>query len=290
MHPAPSIILFSALSGLGFGTLAWLGLGLPPHGAPGPFWLYAIGFIMAGGGLMSSTFHLGNPQRALKAFTQWRTSWLSREAWLAILAFAITGIHALLVIFGGIYIAPLGWLSALSCLAVVYSTSMIYTQIKTIPRWHTPRTPMMFLIYALSGGALMAGQGQIAGILLAIALLAQLYSWNQGDQAFAKAGTTLETATGLGFIGKTKAFEPPHTGTNYLLKEMAFRIGRKHSQKLRIVGIVLATLIPMAIAFTMGAWWALALAALVHLGGILAIRWLFFAEAEHVVSLYYGKA
>ena len=31
------------------------------------------------------------------------------------------------------------------------------------------------------------------------------------------------------------------------------------------------------------------LAILAHLAGIAASRWLFFAEAEHVVGLYYGK-
>jgi sulfite dehydrogenase (quinone) subunit SoeC len=31
------------------------------------------------------------------------------------------------------------------------------------------------------------------------------------------------------------------------------------------------------------------LAVLTHVAGILASRWLFFAEAEHVVGLYYGK-
>jgi DMSO reductase anchor subunit len=35
-------------------------------------------------------------------------------------------------------------------------------------------------------------------------------------------------------------------------------------------------------------WAGIALAAVVHLAGALAARWLFFAEAEHVVGLYYG--
>jgi DMSO reductase anchor subunit len=33
----------------------------------------------------------------------------------------------------------------------------------------------------------------------------------------------------------------------------------------------------------------LAPALLVHLAGMLALRWLFFAEAEHVQALYYGR-
>ena len=42
-----------------------------------------IAYALASGGLIASTFHLGHPERAIKAFTQWRSSWLSREAWLA---------------------------------------------------------------------------------------------------------------------------------------------------------------------------------------------------------------
>jgi DMSO reductase anchor subunit len=32
-----------------------------------------------------------------------------------------------------------------------------------------------------------------------------------------------------------------------------------------------------------------ALAVLSHIAGVLTLRWLFFAQAEHVVGLYYGK-
>ena len=37
-----------------------------------------------------------------------------------------------------------------------------------------------------------------------------------------------------------------------------------------------------------GHWLAL-IAVLSHVAGVLVSRWLFFAEAEHVVGLYYGK-
>ena len=77
MHPAPSVIIFTVFSGLGFGMLVFLGLGFPAVTGWVAFFLYAIAYAAAVGGLMASTFHLGNPQRALRAFTQWRTSWLS---------------------------------------------------------------------------------------------------------------------------------------------------------------------------------------------------------------------
>jgi len=86
MHPAPSVIIFTTLSGLGFGLLVWLGLGFPFVTGWVAFAFFAIAYALAVGGLMASTFHLGHPERAMKAFTQWRTSWLSREAWVSVAA------------------------------------------------------------------------------------------------------------------------------------------------------------------------------------------------------------
>ena len=84
MHPAPSVIIFSVLSGMGFGLLAYLGAGLVcPVGWAAFFW-WALGYGLAIAGLMAATFHLGNRKNAVKAFSQWRTSWLSREAWAAV--------------------------------------------------------------------------------------------------------------------------------------------------------------------------------------------------------------
>ena len=90
MHPASSVIIFTVASGLGFGLLTWLGLGLPNANGWAAFWYYALGFALAGGGLLASTFHLGNPQRFLKAFSQWRSSWLSLLSTLASLVHANT--------------------------------------------------------------------------------------------------------------------------------------------------------------------------------------------------------
>jgi DMSO reductase anchor subunit len=47
-----------------------------------------------------------------------------------------------------------------------------------------------------------------------------------------------------------------------------------------------------AFAFPMPGWVAVSasiLAALVQFAGILVERWLFFAEATHIVTLYYGR-
>nr|WP_217497731.1 DmsC/YnfH family molybdoenzyme membrane anchor subunit [Lysobacter enzymogenes] len=110
MHPAFSVIFFTTLSGAGYGLMAWLGaLALLQHaglrGAPQlPSFALGAGLlaslVLVTIGLLSSTAHLGKPLRAWRAFSQWRTSWLSREGVMALLTYAPA-------------LALLGWLLAL---------------------------------------------------------------------------------------------------------------------------------------------------------------------------------
>lgn len=288
MHPAPSIIAFSTLSGLGLGLLFWLGVDTTaPTGWVG-FAFFAIAYALAVGGLISSTFHLGRPERALRAFTQWRTSWLSREAWCAVAALVAMGLYAFLLVFFDRQVHILGWIGAFFCLMTVYTTSMIYAQLKTVPRWNTGLTPALFLSLALAGGALLSGRMTVALILLFIAATLQAAWWKTGDKRFGESGTTMASATGLGGIGAVRAFEPPHTGTNYLLHEMVYTVGRRHAEKLRLIALALMLVLPVFLILLGHPHVFGVLALLSHVAGVLVSRWLFFAEAEHVVGLYYG--
>ena len=289
MHPAPSVIFFTTFSGLGFGLLTWLGLGAPDVTGWTAFAFLAIAYVMAVGGLLASTFHLGRPERAIKAFSQWRSSWLSREAWCAVGALVVMAIYGAGLVFLDTRFQLLGLIGAIFSVLTVFTTSMIYTQLKTIPRWNMPLTPANFLSISLAGGALLAGQVQIAMILLLVAGGVQALVWIRGDKAFAASGTTLATATGLGDRGAVRAFEPPHTGTNYLLKEFVHEIGRKHAQKLRIISLGLMVVVPVVLLLLPFSHFLAVLALASHISGVLTARWLFFAEAEHVVGLYYGK-
>lgn len=289
MHPAPSIIVFTTLSGLGFGLMAWLGVGA----AKGEGWV-AVAFAglaigLAGAGLVASLFHLGHPERFLKAFSQWRSSWLSREAVLAVASLTAFALYAALWALAGLRLAPLGWLVALLALVAVFCTAMIYAQMRSVPRWHSPLTPVLFLLAALAGGALLAGADDAAAPLLAALGLAQVADWILGDRRFARAGTTLATATGLGPMGRLRSFEPPHTGSNYLLREMAYVVARRHARRLRVIGLATAVILPLALVAALPfGHVAAGIAVASHLVGVLVLRWLFFAEAEHVVGLYYG--
>ena len=289
MHPAPSVIIFTSLSGLGFGLLTFLGLGMPAPSGFVAFVFFTIAYLLAVGGLLASTFHLGHPERALKAFTQWKTSWLSREAWLSVGALLVIAAYGAGLVFFGVAVAPLGWLGALLSLATVFATSMIYGQLKTVPRWNTRLTPLLFLTLSLAGGGLLSGQISSALMLLMAAGIVQVAYWITGDRALAQSGTSLATATGLGETGTVRAFEPPHTGTNYLLKEFVHVVGRKHASKLRIIALILMIGTPVVLLSMPFTHWIALVAVIAHVAGLFVSRWLFFAQAEHVVGLYYGK-
>lgn len=289
MHPATSIILFTVASGAGFGLLVFLGLGYPSVTGWTAFAFFAIAYALSVGGLLASTFHLGHPERAHLAFTQWRSSWLSREGVLAVLTLLVMAAYGAGLVFLDTRWPVLGFTGAALSFGTVFATSMIYAQLKTVPRWHHWTTPVLFLLYSLAAGALLAGQTALVAPMLLVLGAFQLWVWQSGDARFSAFGTTLGTATGLGAGGTVRSFEKPHTGPSYLTNEMVHVVGRRHAMKLRLIAFALLTVLPWVILVVLPFSHILAaIAVLSHLAGAITARWLFFAEAEHVVGLYYG--
>ncbi|OCW58039.1 dimethyl sulfoxide reductase anchor subunit family protein [Hoeflea olei] len=302
MHPAVSVIFFTVLSGAGFGMILLLGLGFEIDGGAGRAFVVSL---VAGGlavaGLLASVFHLGHPERALRALSQWRSSWLSREGIAAIATLVLFGLYALVWMTTGDRPALLGGAAALGALVTVFTTSMIYAQLRTVPHWNSALTPAVYLGFALSSGWLVAtalGGAATAGLWgLALVALAWALKWAWWVRAsrsrLSTAASSPETATGLGFLGRVRLLERPHTGENYLTREMVHVIGRKHARRLRALALVLGCAVPLlclALIHVTGAPAVLTLLpALSMIVGLLAERWLFFAEAEHAVSLYYGN-
>ena len=305
MHPAVSVIFFTVMSGAGFGLIALIGLGMPlPGGLAAAFFIPALGGGLAIAGLVSSTFHLGHPERAWRALSQWRSSWLSREGVMAIVTLVLFGLYTLIWMLGGERSLWLGLPVAVCAVVTVYTTAMIYAQLKTVPQWHTALTPVCYLVFSLTCGLVLAagldgfqgagpGAAGIACIAILVAWACKLAWWARAARSsLAASGSTMETATGLGAIGAVRLLERPHTGENYLTREMVHVIGRKHAVKLRLIALCVGALIPLLIALAV---WFLAASALwlipafvALMAGLFVERWLFFAEAEHAVSLYYG--
>lgn len=314
MHPAKSVILFTTASGAGYGLIALFAL-FDLAGRIPPFPIVTIvgiglGLLLVVSGLVSSTFHLGHPERALRALTQWRSSWLSREGVMA----AISFLPILAYGYGRIAYPgfsevwqPIAVAVTVACTGLtVYCTAMIYASLKTIPAWSNPWTPICYLALSLSsGGVLLCAISYFYGfmsrtsvmvtvVLLLVAMGAKLLYWRQLGAAAPRS--TAESATGLGDLGKVNLFEAPHDGDNYLLREMGFRIARKHAGRLRrvailwgfvfpLIGITLASVTPGLSGFAL-----MGVSVVMALIGLLAERYLFFAEAKHVVTLYYGDS
>ena len=310
MHPAYSVIVFTTASGAGYGLLI-LAIILALLGNIEPTrWLgltvFGLGLALVTTGLLSSTFHLGRPERAWRAFSQWKTSWLSREGVLAVFTFIPILAFAYGWIMQGTVALPwmiAGAIAIMGALATVWCTGMIYASLKTVRRWHDPMVaPLYVLLSAITGGVLLNtlliafGQPVLiakitTAILLVLGLLAKMVYWKRTDNA-AQTHTS-EAATGLGFIGEVRPLEPPHTQPNYVMREMGYEIGRKHAKRLRTVSMAFGFILPliataMTIADGSAAFTFSLLALAGSVIGILVERWLFFAEAQHVVTLYYG--
>lgn len=311
MHPAYSVIFFTTASGMGYGLLILLGVLAQVEMLPAsrPLGLASLGIALTAVtfGLLSSMRHLGRPERVLRAYTQWRSSWLSREGVLATLTYVPAGLFAA----GWVGFGEVGGLWRVSGLAAailagltVCSTGMIYATLRPIHAWCNRWVVPTYLSLALFTGALwlqavllLFGHATAAAPLaVCLTLLPALYiKWRYWRFiGSTRAAATPETATGLGSLGTVRLLDPPRTQTTYVTREMGYRIARKHAAKLRRYGYVLLFALPFLLTLAAAgtaAWVAAGAAAAAALSGSVGVvveRWLFFAEARHVVTLYHG--
>ena len=305
MNPAYSVILFTTASGAGYGLLALLGLVGFNHGTTSSqtFALTTafIALALITSGLLSSTLHLGHPERAWRALSQWRSSWLSREGVAAIATYPVALFF--IATWSGLLdapalIKPLGILTIIICTVTVICTAMIYRSLRTIRQWNHKLVVPVYLAFALATGATLLPavaiwferwqifQAILAAVAIASVAAIKFIYWRSIDN-IPRTHTTGE-ATGLG--KDVRMWELPHTNTNFIQKEMGFVVARKHALQLRKLVFLFLAVALLATVSTMFATPYLAIpAALFAILAAVFERWLFFAEAEHVVSLYYGK-
>jgi len=308
MHPAFSVIFFTVASGAGFGLFSLLFIA--------DFFKLGGGFnqdqLVAGGlmamglvvfGLLSSTFHLANPKNAWRAFTRFRTSWLSREGVFAMVFMPLALIYLASIMFD----APQwlrvgsGFLTAVMAWITVFSTGMIYACLKTIRQWNTPLVPANYLALGYASGSLLLLLGAViagldttpyiamSALIVAIAavLKAIYYFWIRSPGL----SPTINTATGL-TRAKVKLLDTGHTHGTFLTQEFGFQIARQKAGLLKIVVFVLGFALPglmlVWVFNQQGGHVAAIIAAMAGIAGAAVERWLFFAEARHVVNLYHG--
>ena len=321
MKPSRSIIFFTVSSGAGLGLLALVALSdLIDHALPLEMLItgIALGLALVAAGLASSVLHLAKPSNAWRAFSRFRTSWLSREAVFAACLFSLAlGYGALAWIGGGevlrlflaVGVALFAW-------AVLYSTAMIYASLKPIRQWHSAWTPVNYLLLGhWSGAILLLGLarmhathersfGWLAGIVGIAALISKIGHWG-AMAAGAREAPTLERAIGVRqypneyagkgvhppgmTVARARLFDVGHSHGTFLTDEFGFVLARRNALALRVAALAAGFGVP-AVWIGSGTTnaFAAAIAAAVCLAGLLAERWLFFAEAQHTVRLYHG--
>lgn len=308
MHPAFSVIFFTTLSGMGYGLWFFIACQTLLAGPDSPqkhvFGLM-LGFVLVTIGLLSSTLHLGKPMRAWRAFSQWRSSWLSREGMLAIACFIPASIWIAQAYLANDYVGSsiLAISLAVLSIATVICTAMIYASLKPIPAWQHAYVVPVYLFFALLTGGLLGAslssyrsshvdEYLIFGFILLAVFLGVLKKryWKDIDSQVLPSRAS---ALGLKENKIVSVFERPHTEANYLTTEMGFVLARKHSRKLRTVALILIVWLP--ILFCIATWllpqifasYLLLIAVLFSYAGAVVERWLFFAEAKHAVMQYY---
>lgn len=313
MHPAFSVIFFTTLSGAGCGLLFWLGLLVAAGQALRQPLLVVTATLLAGvligSGLLSSMAHLGRPERAWLALGQWRSSWLSREGIAALATFV-----PIAMLLGGAWyrwpraaLVTAGLAGSVMAVVTTLCTSRIYDTLKPIPAWTSRWVLANYLLLASASGAawlwaigvlgfsLPAHRGDVV-ILIALLLAAaagKLAYWRRIDRRV--PATFAPEAIGLAPDARVTPFEAPHTQANFLMKEMGYALARKHARRLRGIALFLIAVMPaMLLLPTIAAADLRPFAAvgtvLSVMLGVLVERWLFFAQARHMVMTYYDTA
>lgn len=303
MHPAFSVIFFTVSSGAGFGLFALLYLAdIFKLGGLATNQILLVGvlaLVLIAAGLISSTFHLANPKNAWRAVTRFRTSWLSREGVFALVFFPIAVAYLGLTWldaqgFQGLRLIA-GATATLLAWVTVFSTGMIYACLKTIRQWNTPLVPLNYLALAHFSGALLllllAPLKNYPVYVLVLLVFAALlkgvyYFWIRS----VPGASTIQTATGF-TRAQVKLLDAGHTHGTFLTQEFGFQLARRHALDLKI--FVFAAGFGLPLLGLTGVFGEVnrTMATLVGTSamlGILAERWLFFAEARHVVNLYHG--
>ncbi len=309
MQPNFSLIFFTTLAGMAQGLIISIALlNFRSSLLPGDFlaWLalpVALALLIIS--LLASFFHLGHPERAWRAMLMWRTSWLSREVLVLPLFIAITGLAWLFAL--NQQQSTWLWLALIIlAIALWVCTAQIYQCIHFIQEWANPLTLVNFIALGLTSGwllfasliaiwpttmpafepSLLAGFGFI---LLFICLNIKLWIWRRNQRL--KPTSNLNSATGIK-NPQLRQTSMGLMGGSFNTREFFHQQSNLVISNLRKIIFFNAYFIPMIVlAYAISAQsygWIIA-AFMIHCSGLLAERWMFFAEANHPQNLYYQR-
>jgi DMSO reductase anchor subunit len=304
MHPAWSLLLFTTLAGTAQGLLLALAVASWLLPLPTGFLLGAIALaeVLLTAGLLASFFHLGQKGRAWRAAAMWRTSWMSREviilpllmAWVALwwLAIAMDASPTVLRVLSALVVV--------GTFALWYCTAMIYACLRFLQEWAHPLTVVNFTLLGMSSGIVLlgalsslAGQNDLLQSLQFWALGSTLLAWFMRRQALRRNArlsptSTLQSATGIqnpNLVQKSMGMSAGSFNT----REFFHGATAQTVRRMPYVFQILLFALPLLLVAALGAHSAMAwiLAVLLQFAGLLAERWVFFAQARHPQNLFY---
>ena len=315
MHPSFSLILFTIMAGMAQGAIVSLAvLNSGSDQLPSELlnvYLFPLILALLFGGLLASTFHLGHPERAWRAIMMWRTSWLSREVLILPAFIALT---ALAYYFSWQASVPnwLWLLLSIAALALWVCTAMIYQCIRFIQEWAHPATMVNFIALGMSSGWFLlmvlltlwsilhpnqavvtssniAGVAGFTGFLILLSLSLKLWIWKRNRGL--KPKSNLQSATGIktGFVRQISMgmMGGSFNTREFFHQQSSFFVA--NVRKIAFFGTYLLPVLLLTIVVSNGTLSVLVLAFVVHCIGLMAERWLFFAEANHPQNLYYQR-
>ena len=322
MHPAFSVIFLTTLIGTGQGLFLALYTGqvyslanlLPAQDGRS---FYALGSMLSlallAAGLLASFFHLGHPERAWRAASQWRTSWLSREV-IALplfmaLVFAYAVVHFLgwttpwFVLKGQVRVDAslvLGFVASVLAFLLYFCTAMIYASLRFLQEWHHWLTVANYTLLGIASGFILTaafsawlGVDLVAfyGTWGAVFTLAAAVSRGASLYRNARIQPKSSPRTAIG-VRHTQVQQRAQGFMGGAFNTREFFHGRRPAalQTVRGLFIALVFVVPLvllATAHLLASPYLPIAAFSVQYVGLLAERWYFFAEARHPQNLYY---
>ena len=309
MHPAFSVIFLTTLIGAGQGLflaiyagqwgarLGWLGASVPRDYVLAAL---SLAMLLTIGGLLASFFHLGRPERAWRAASRWRTSWLSREV-IALPAFlGTTAFYAAATYAPRIDPLAAGAPALVACMALFVCTGMVYASIRFLREWATPLTLINFTLLGCSSGFTLAAALAAlvapdlvrfmvwSAIVLALAgLTTRAASLVRNARLIPKS--TLQTAIGVRHP-RIVQIAQGFMGGSFNTREFFHGAHPRTMRRVRRFFIAAVFVVPVVLlAISLAAPAAAVLAAIVQCTGLIAERWYFLAQASHPQNLYYGS-
>lgn len=309
MRPQFSIIFFTTLAGMAQGLLFFIALAnLYSQTTPSAFLTnlaLPVAFVLLALGLVASFFHLGHPERAWRAAMMWRTSWLSREVIALPSVMAVTAVIYLYAHFS--QVPQWLWLALLfTTIALWVCTAKIYQCIRFIQEWSHPSTLTNFILLGMTSGWILlelligvwgdasvqmidAPLSMIAFLLLFLSFNLKLWIWTRNRKL--KPKSNLASATGIK-DSNIRQTSMGLMGGSFNTREFFHHQTDKVIANLRKIILLFAYVIPMILmAYAIGSpnFVVITLALLINYLGLLAERWMFFAEANHPQNLYYQR-